>query len=256
MMRHADTRLLAEHARAFAQVAGEVVAETLWPTRCAVCGTAGDVLCESCRSALPYLDYWRACPDCGAPFGMHQCTECNTFSLHGLGRSRLGYEGCVSAVAFADDTARIIRMRKDQGERRLARSMAFAIACAIPPAWMQDVVVSYVPSTRRALRERGFCHGRELAGAVADLLDVRLTGLLAPATTADQRALGRSQRAANVQGRFGATAQEWGTNAAWPTHVLLVDDVYTTGSTAMAAADALHAAGTTCVQVATFARVY
>ena len=50
-----------------------------------------------------------------------------------------------------------------------------------------------------------------------------------------------------MRGAFAATAAASGT-------VLLVDDVYTTGATAGAAATALRAAGAARVEVVTFAR--
>ncbi|MBQ9068008.1 MAG: ComF family protein, partial [Eggerthellaceae bacterium] len=169
---------VAERALTLARAAGEVAAETLWPSRCAVCGALGQVLCEECRKGLPYIDQWRSCPRCGAPFGMHQCTECNTFSLRGLGREKVPYAGCVSAVAFDGASARIVRLRKDAGDRALARPMAFAIACAVPPGWLSGLQVTYVPSTKQALRKRGFCHARELAEEVAELLGIPCATLL------------------------------------------------------------------------------
>lgn len=241
-----------QKAGIYARAAGEVVAETLWPARCAVCGKLGNVLCESCRSALPYIDQWRACPRCGAPYGMYQCTECNTFNLQSLNRQHLAFAGCVSAVAFTAETARIARTRKDLGDRGLALPMAFAIACAVPPAWMESLQVTYVPSTQRALRERGFCHGKDLAEEVARLLHLPCRGLLAVRKTTDQRQLGRRQRASNTQGQFHVQTEAGRLTGA---HILLVDDVYTTGSTVQAASEALQQAGVTCVYVATFARV-
>lgn len=62
-----------------------------------------------------------------------------------------------------------------------------------------------------------------------------------------QTGLRRDERRANVRGAFAATAAASGT-------VLLVDDVYTTGATAGAAATALRAAGAARVEVVTFAR--
>ena len=236
--------------RACARAASEVAAETLWPTRCAACGSLGNVLCESCRADLPYIDQWKACPVCGAPFGLLQCTECNTYSLKEHGRSHVPYTQCVSAVLFAGSSPAIARTRKDGGERRLAGPMAYAIACAIPPSWVTPgSIVTFVPSTRRAARERGFCHAHELALEVARYLALPCEKLLRVSDAADQRHLSRSQRMRNASGRFAALP------SAQATRIILVDDVYTTGSTAMAAADALSSAGCTSVNVATFARV-
>jgi predicted amidophosphoribosyltransferase len=62
-----------------------------------------------------------------------------------------------------------------------------------------------------------------------------------------QRGLDLRERRRNVAGAF--TAQ-----TASPRQIILVDDVYTSGSTATAAASALRKAGARSVEVVTFAR--
>ena len=119
--------------RRYALAAAVCLAETVWPTRCVICERLGSVLCERCRRALPYIDQWMACPRCGAPYGMRQCTECNRLSLRDTGFDDLPFEAGVSAAVFSSAVARIVRTHKDGGERRLARDMAYAMACAIPP---------------------------------------------------------------------------------------------------------------------------
>ena len=234
----------------YAHAASEVVAETLWPTRCVVCGSLGEVLCSSCFHNLPFIDQARACPHCGAAFGMNQCSECNSYSLKSLGRATLPFDACVSAVRFTDETARIVRIRKDLDERRLARLMAYAIACAIPPAWLKPIAtVVPVPATVSALRKRGFDHAAELANHTAFLLRLPVRSVLGIAETADQRGLGRISRAENVAGSFSLCADHA------PERIILIDDVYTTGSTVMAATDTLRLGGAQHVFVATFTRV-
>lgn len=228
----------------------EVAAEIFWPTRCALCGTLGEVLCQNCYINLSFIDHVRACPACGAPYGQHQCCECNSFSLASLGYKKLPFDACVSAVHFNEQSARIVRTRKDKGERRLADAMAFAIGCAIPPAWIATpCVVTSVPGSAAALRMRGFDHGLELAQHVGKLLKLPVRTLLNVASVADQRGLGRSLRAQNVQGRFSAAVQHT------PERIILIDDVLTTGSTVMAASDTLRQAGAKKIYIATFARV-
>lgn len=65
---HDCNRILGRVANAFA--------ETLWPTRCVGCELPGTLLCARCRAQLPYIDARAACPACGAPYGMTNCTEC------------------------------------------------------------------------------------------------------------------------------------------------------------------------------------
>jgi predicted amidophosphoribosyltransferase len=62
-----------------------------------------------------------------------------------------------------------------------------------------------------------------------------------------QRALTRTERRRNVAGAFRPAGLA-------PSSVTLVDDVYTTGATANAAASALRKAGARHVEVVTFAR--
>ncbi len=53
------------------------ICETLWPTRCALCDTPGKLLCPQCARSLEFIDYYRACPRCGSPWGSLQCDRCN-----------------------------------------------------------------------------------------------------------------------------------------------------------------------------------
>ena len=69
------TTTLADTARLYAEAAAQAVAETLWPTRCAICDEPGELLCERCRSEPPFIDLWRACPICGAPREMFERVE-------------------------------------------------------------------------------------------------------------------------------------------------------------------------------------
>lgn len=243
---------MAQATRRYGRGAAEAIAETLWPTRCAVCDTPGEVLCAPCSLNLQHIDWWRACPRCGAPFGRVQCSECNDVMLASSGREEPPFDACASAVAFDDAAARIVRTWKDAGERRLAGAMAALMAPMVPPSWRaEQPVVVPVPATAAAVRRRGFDHGAELAAAVASCLGLDAVPLLAPPRARDQRALARRGRLANMEGRFiplpGASA---------PPSAIVIDDVYTTGATLFAAADAVRAAGARTVRCLTFARVW
>ena len=246
MQPFADKALLYGHA------ASEAIAEVLWPTRCAVCDAPGEVLCDACRRNLPYLDWWRACPACGAPFGRTQCTECNRTMLAGTGYARPPFASCASAVVYAEGAPRIVRAYKDQGERRLAVEMADLMARVIHPAWRaeQPVLVG-VPATARAVRRRGFDHVELLARELSAATGMPLAQPLARPRSADQRGLDRAERAKNMAEAFTALP-----GASVPERVLLIDDVYTTGATLFAATDALLAAGAHKVRCLTFARVW
>lgn len=228
----------------------EALTETLWPTRCAVCDTPGDVLCFRCLRNLTYVDWWRTCPRCGAPFGHTQCTECNPVALARSGRTELPYDGGASAVVFDEKTSRIVRAYKDQGERRLANRMAPIMARACPPTWNLSTL-AFVPASTAARRQRGFDHTELLARKTADLLDLPIANVFARPRTRDQRTLTRQARWINTTGRFEVLP-----GATIPSHVLLLDDVYTTGATLFDASDALRRAGAKHIWFLTFARVW
>ena len=231
-----------------ASILAEALAETLWPTRCALCDLPGAVLCERCRFNLPYIDRWRACPHCGSPYGLVQCDVCNPVSLGRLGIERFPFDACASAVHFSGATGQIVRVLKDQGEQRLAKDLADIMHCMLPPNWDFEAI-TFVPATLSALRSRGFDHAELMAKNLASLLDVECVSALERPRTRDQRKLGAAARIANLSGRFspkgGLGYESW----------LLVDDVFTTGATMCAASQALRSAGARRVSCLSFARV-
>ncbi len=230
---------------------GEAVAETLWPTRCAVCDRPGELICSQCRLQLRYIEWWRACPRCGAPVGRVQCCECNSVMMQALERDEVSFDAMASVVEYDEAAARIVRAWKDAGERRLCHEMALMMARAAPAEWLAGApVATPVPATAAALRRRGFDHTAELTRDLSRLLGITYAETLARPTTHDQRALGRKGRARNLNGSFKVAG-----DAAVAPYLLLIDDVCTTGATVNAAADALREAGAKTIHCLTFARV-
>jgi len=220
----------------------EAIAELLYPTRCAGCELPGAVLCDTCRDTLPRVAAATACPRCGAPFGVLVCTECWD--------REWAFSAALSLGEFEAHLARVVALHKDAGEQRLGAVMGALLAEQAADAWPGWAeAVAFVPATLAALRKRGFDHGRAIAAEVAARLGVPLADVLTRSAAADQRALGRQDRARNAAGSFSASS-------APAEHVLLCDDVFTTGATLDAAAAALLAAGAEEVRCATVARAW
>ena len=109
-------------------------------------------------------------------------------------------------------------------------------------------VVVPVPQARERSLARGYHPAGRLARQVASRCALPVEPFLArPRGSPRQRGLTHAERRRNVAGAFVA-------HGAIPHRVLLVDDVYTTGATANAAASALRKAGARRVDVVTFAR--
>jgi competence protein ComFC len=215
------------------------VLNVLLPQRCLVCSAAGAQLCARCRTALPVLEP-PLCERCGAPtvWPVRRCREC-------AGR-RLAFASARAAVAYDASVRRLVAGWKERGLRRLADDAAALVAERL--ARPDVAVVTFVPPDGDRRLVRGYHPAQRLASALAGHWGLPCEPLLARARTSRrQRGLSLTERRRNVAGAFRADAPV-------PGAVLLVDDVYTTGATASAAASALRAAGAGRVEVATFAR--
>lgn len=113
----------------------------------------------------------------------------------------------------------------------------------------QPDAVTWVPTDPRRIRQRGVDHAEVLARRVASAVDGPASRLLSVARRRpDQARLPEDQRRRVPDGAFRAARDVPGG------HVLLVDDVVTTGGTAHAAARALRRAGAARVTLGTLAR--
>src|SRR5215208_4911868 len=208
--------------------------------RCAVCGADGDQLCAACRERLPRIEP-PLCDRCGAPtaWPVARCRECS-------GR-RLAFASARAAVAYDDDVRRLVRAWKERGLRRLAAEAAEVLAGVLPPP--SSTVLTFVPPDRARSLQRGYHPAERLAQELGERWSLPVLPLVARTGPAPrQRGLALADRRRNVAGAFALASET-------PRAVTLVDDVYTSGSTAAAAASALRQAGARRVDVVTFARV-
>ena len=109
--------------------------------------------------------------------------------------------------------------------------------------------MAFVPATPGARRRRGFDHAELLARELSWIIGAEWAPLLAAPRRLDQRRLSRTARIQNMRASMRALP-----GATIPPAIILVDDVCTTGSTLMAAVEALRKGGAHTVYCATFAR--
>lgn len=142
---------------------------------------------------------------------------------------------------------------KYEGWTGLAPFMGDAIVRALESDVPDRAVVVAVPTTRRRERERGYNQAALLADRVAAGLGLpRVAALRRAREGVSQTELAPDARRENVRNAFVADAARSALIAG--RHVLLIDDVLTTGATAGAAAVALSEAGARTVTLGAFAR--
>lgn len=150
----------------------------------------------------------------------------------------------------------LVHALKYGGWRALARSMGARMASVELPLEVEDEVRLVVPTpvSRVRLRQRGYNQAALLASAVATARGWTCVPDVLVRTRASetQTNLHPSERRANVAGAF--TIRPGAASSVRMEHVLLVDDVWTTGATALACGEALTAAGARAYSVLTFAR--
>ena len=227
----------------------EILAETFWPTRCAICNKGGRIICNECLKKLPFIDVLFACRHCGSPYGVTQCDYCNPVSLASIHLNKVPFMSCSSVVSYTDEVGRLIKTYKDQGEQRLANFIAYYMARYISPAYKYDCI-TYIPSSLKAYVRRGFDHCELVARCLSRYTHIPVKRLLNRPKTADQRMLTGKQRVENLQGAFScrSSGEAFG-------HILLIDDVFTGGATVGNASKALVGEVAKYVHVVTFARV-
>lgn len=144
-----------------------------------------------------------------------------------------------------------IRALKYHHERDRADSMAeFMVPCL---GYLgENPVLVPVPLHHDRLQERGFNQAGLLAESIAQETHLSVVDVLIrlKATAAQARSASREERREHMVGAFAA-APGWRADPA--TYYVIVDDVYTTGATTGACAEALALVGATQISVLTFA---
>jgi predicted amidophosphoribosyltransferase len=219
--------------------AARVLLGLLLPERCLACGRGEELLCPECGRSL-FVLRGTLCARCGAPtaWPVERCGEC-------AGR-RLAFASARAAVAYDGAARALVGAWKERGIGRVAGLAAGLVAETVPAPRVD--VLAFVPGEGDRVGWRGANPAAELAGALAGRWGLPVERLLERARRVrPQRGLGRAERRANVATAFRACGEV-------PAAVCLVDDVYTTGATAAAAARELRRAGAKAVHVVTFAR--
>jgi ComF family protein len=227
------------------------LADLVCPERCASCSALvapADLLCPRCFAKVRRLAP-PECPGCGCPAAVSVvCATCAAAT------SPLRSARAWASYDRATDTSPVVRAIasfKYHGAQRVGRRLAAAMLTRVAHRDVATVVP--VPLHPRRLRERGFNQSAVLARHLGRMLGCRvaLAAVIRRRDTPSQVSLPLQGRAANVGGAFAVADDA----AIRDQTVLLVDDVWTSGATVRAVAEALRGAGAAAFDVLTIARV-
>ena len=212
---------------------------------------ADGIMCSACWSRLAFLPAPR-CERCGHPGTASVCAYCAAFPP---------YVRAVRSVCWVPDASgsAAVHALKYGGWSGIADAMGERMARL---SWPHDVVEERtalvpVPLARVRERERGYNQATLLARALGSRhrLPVWVDVVTRERRTETQTRLTPSERSANVHHAFRVNDTVPGLQERLAgAHLILVDDVLTTGSTLNAAASALFEAGARIVSYVTFGR--
>lgn len=219
----------------------------IWQERCAVCDaplSSGEQgICTLCRVTAPLTHY---CNDPHNPV-WQRCNELlPVWRASGFLFFRRG-----------SGWQLLIHRFKYRGQWRIARLVGAWYGHALRESGLYDDVDAVVPLPLHPLRRlrRGYNQSEQLAEGIAAQLGVPVDRncVFRCRNTAEQALRTHRERAANVEGAFAVPHP--GRLAG--RHLLLVDDVMTTGATLLACADAMLAAAPDCrISIAALAVVH
>ena len=226
------------------QLISSKLVDVLRANRCVLCHGRGirHCICADCSADLPWL--MSACARCARPLSVdaERCQDCLD--------EPPSWQRAYALFNFSFPIDRLISALKYHGRLVLADYFGQRLADRIDSDDLPDLIIP-VPIHAKRLQQRGYNQTLLLARVMAQRLKrpVSAHQLLRVRDTRMQKTLHADERRSNLAGAF-----VWHGPALEQQHVLLVDDVLTTGATAEAISQCLLAAGARQVDILVIAR--
>ncbi|MED1791116.1 ComF family protein [Brevibacillus nitrificans] len=187
---------------------------------------AGLALCGICLEQLPVIREPN-CPQCGRE-GSGSCSDCHNISAETLQSNR-------SLLRYNEWGKNMLSTFKYRGEERLAAFFAKLLTIAFYRYYEAIAFdcIATVPLHAQRLQERGFNQVDLLAKRLSADLGIPVRSLLVRTkmTAKLSQQTGRSARVESMEGAFSWAGERVQKNMSGSYRVLLLDDIYTTGST-------------------------
>jgi ComF family protein len=212
----------------------------LAPHECIGCGEEGILVCTDCRRYM--ADAVARCYACHQAHPLFRtCSSCSKqsalFAIHAAVR----YEGTAKDLVWKLKFGRA-RAAADEIATILAERTVFASP--------DHIIVTHAPTAMTRVRQRGYDQAALIAKSFAGRTGITYQPLLVREGKNKQVGASRAVRSKQLQGAFRPIHRRDIENA----HIIIIDDVVTTGATLEAAAQTLKSAGAGRIEAIVFAQ--
>jgi ComF family protein len=237
------------------EIVSKCINSVIFPMSCCVCGDySNDAVCNKCWSEVIMITE-HACKKCDKPFynpyliseeGDYICEDCQEKAIF--------FERAFSYGVYRDTLMKIIHAFKFHNKPYISKYLARKLLILIESneEFKEIDLIIPVPMYWKKEIERGYNQSYLLAKQLSKLKKIKLEkGVLVKVkNTGSQSLMPMKSRKQNVKGSFFVKRSEKIRNKI----ILLIDDVYTTGSTVNECARMLRLAGAGKIIVLTIAR--
>lgn len=205
------------------------------------------------RILLDFL-FPNLCPVCNKVIGRmdYICNDCPDKLRYSDKEETLCGGRLISVCRYDSSTEPIVLGAKRNRDGSKLSFMAYTLMRKITDSFdtLPDVLLP-VPIYHSDKVKKGYCHTEKICREITELTGIpTVTAVSKIKKTAQQKSLGREQRLVNLKGCFAVTDE----NALKGKHVLVIDDVTTTGSTLTEIYHTIENCDPAAVDFAVFAR--
>jgi len=202
--------------------------------------------CDGCAAGLPRHE--KICDKCGCGVGVHMvaCDRCQN--------TKWNFSRARSALAYKDSVTGLVLRLKYNSEGDVARFVAPLLAEAVKKYKMEADVIVPVPLAMKRRKERGYNQADLIAEELSKLINVPVVDdfIIRTKDTKAQKKMTLEQRQENIHGAFEIKPPY---SKIKNKRVLLIDDVFTTGTTVDECARVMKKGKPKSVEVLTIASV-
>lgn len=199
--------------------------DLIYPRTCCFCGNISPkAVCDACAKKIIYIQEPR-CKKCGKPVRYEEQEYCQDCKTHAF-----SYEQGRSIWLHKDPVSRSIYQFKYHNRRIYGEFYAkefYRLYAKKIREWGIDIIVP-VPLHRKRRRKRGYNQAEVLAKHLGKMIGIPVDtkAVVRKIYTKPQKELTHKDRRTNLRDAF-VVRKEWKE----PKNILLIDDIYTTGST-------------------------